>query len=108
MSFTSVPGSAWLTGQDCDLDVFRSLVERTTDLADFPHASAVEGNVLVYDSARLRAAAGDGGRAIRAELVRAFSDGPGVVVGGGGGPAPRGGVRRGGGGDAGEAAPPPP
>ncbi|MDX3313377.1 phytanoyl-CoA dioxygenase family protein [Streptomyces sp. ME08-AFT2] len=101
MSFTSVPGrsAARLTGQDCDLDVFRSLVERTTDLADYPHAAAVEGNVLVYDSARLRATV-DGGRTVRtdpartdlvqadpapadlvrAELVRAFSDGPGVVV----------------------------
>ncbi|MDQ0834973.1 MULTISPECIES: phytanoyl-CoA dioxygenase family protein [Streptomyces] len=79
MSFTSAQGPARPTGQDCDLDVFRSLVERTTDLAGFPHAAAVEENVLVYDSARLRAA-GDGGRAVRAELVRAFSDGPGVVV----------------------------
>ncbi|MFE7930938.1 phytanoyl-CoA dioxygenase family protein [Streptomyces sp. NPDC057456] len=78
MSFTSVRDHAWLTEQDCDLDTFRTLVERTTDRADFPHASAVRGNVLVYDSERLRAPGT--GRAVRAELVRALSDGPGVVV----------------------------
>ncbi|MFH0178911.1 phytanoyl-CoA dioxygenase family protein [Streptomyces cacaoi] len=78
MSFTSERGHTWLTEQDCDLDTFRPLVERTTDLADFPHASAVQGNVLVYDSERLRAPGT--GRAVRAELVRALSDGPGVVV----------------------------
>ncbi|MEV1066386.1 phytanoyl-CoA dioxygenase family protein [Streptomyces sp. NPDC050263] len=87
MSFPSAHGHAWVTEQDCDLDVFRSLVERTTDLADFPHATTVEGNVLVYDSERLRTAAdpsGTGrepaGRELRAELVRALADGPGIVV----------------------------
>ncbi|MEW2047283.1 phytanoyl-CoA dioxygenase family protein [Streptomyces sp. NPDC005476] len=78
MSFTSVQGPAWLTEQDCGLDAFRALVERTTDLAGFPNARAVEGNVLVYDSERLRAAGAD--RAVAAELVRALTDGPGVVV----------------------------
>lgn len=82
MSFTSAQGHAgdrvWLTEQDCDLDVFRPIVERETDLTDFPHATAVEKNVLVYDSERLRAGGAD--RAVRAELVRALTDGPGVVV----------------------------
>ncbi|MFI7498635.1 phytanoyl-CoA dioxygenase family protein [Streptomyces sp. NPDC049687] len=78
MSFTSVRGHAWLSEQDCDLGAFRSLVERTTDPADYPHATAVRGNVLVYDSERLRAAPAE--RAVRAELVRALTDGPGVVV----------------------------
>ncbi|MER5200408.1 phytanoyl-CoA dioxygenase family protein [Streptomyces sp. NPDC002755] len=78
MSFTSVRGHTWLTEQDCDLDTFRTLVGRTTDRAGFPHASAVQGNVLVYDSERLRAPGT--GHAVRAELVRALSDGPGVVV----------------------------
>ncbi|WP_328875220.1 phytanoyl-CoA dioxygenase family protein [Streptomyces sp. NBC_00287] len=64
MSFTS-----WLSAEDCDLDAFRALVERTTDPADYPHAVAVERNVLVYDGT----APGD-------ELIRALTDGPGVVV----------------------------
>ncbi|MEU3286228.1 phytanoyl-CoA dioxygenase family protein [Streptomyces longwoodensis] len=70
------PG-ARLSRQDCSLDTFRSLVERTTDPADYPHAESAEQNVLVYDSGRLRSADGD---AVSAELVRALSDGPGVVV----------------------------
>ncbi|EGX57310.1 hypothetical protein SZN_23486 [Streptomyces zinciresistens K42] len=78
MSFTSLHRRSWLSESDCDLAEFRGLVERDTDLADHPYASAVEQGVLVYDSARLRAA-GDR-RAVRAALVRALSDGPGVVV----------------------------
>lgn len=74
MSLAPAPGRAWLSEQDCDLDAFRTLVERTTDPADHPYASGVERNVLVHDSERLRAA-GDR-RAVRAELVRALADGP--------------------------------
>ncbi|MEV6615097.1 phytanoyl-CoA dioxygenase family protein [Streptomyces sp. NPDC051051] len=72
MSFTP-----WLSERDCDLDAFRALVERGTDAADHPHASRVEHNVPVYDGDRLR-----GGSApdVGAELVRALTDGPGVVV----------------------------
>ncbi|MEV5430365.1 phytanoyl-CoA dioxygenase family protein [Streptomyces sp. NPDC052701] len=66
---------AWLSGQDCDLDAFRALVEQETDPAGLPHAAAVEQGVPVYDAARLEA-----GRALRDELVHALADGPGVVV----------------------------
>ncbi|MEU8713300.1 phytanoyl-CoA dioxygenase family protein [Streptomyces sp. NPDC048663] len=78
MSLAAEQDRAWLSGQDCDLDTFRALVERTTDPADYPHAAAVEQNVLVYDSERLRAR--DTSHGIRTELVRALTDGPGVVV----------------------------
>ncbi|WP_328420746.1 phytanoyl-CoA dioxygenase family protein [Streptomyces sp. NBC_00443] len=78
MSFTPVHRRAWLSEHDCDLAGFREVVERTTDLADYPYASAVERNVLIYDSDRLRKA--QDGRAVRAELVRALTDGPGIVV----------------------------
>ncbi|MEY9996186.1 ectoine hydroxylase-related dioxygenase (phytanoyl-CoA dioxygenase family) [Streptomyces sp. V4I8] len=78
MSFTSVHRRAWLSERDCDLADFRGLVERTTDLADFPYASSVERNVLIYDSDRVREA--DDLRAVRAELVRALTEGPGIVV----------------------------
>ncbi|MEV5101849.1 phytanoyl-CoA dioxygenase family protein [Streptomyces massasporeus] len=75
MSFTSVHHRAWLSEQDCDLDAFRALVEQATDPAGYPHASAVERNVLVYDCGLL-----EGDRVVQAELVRALSDGPGIVV----------------------------
>ncbi|WOP39228.1 phytanoyl-CoA dioxygenase family protein [Streptomyces sp. Li-HN-5-13] len=78
MSFTSVHRRARLSEQDCDLDAFRTLVEQATDLADYPRASAVERNVLIYDSERLRAAGA--GREVQAELVRALDEGPGIVV----------------------------
>ncbi|MEV6118329.1 phytanoyl-CoA dioxygenase family protein [Streptomyces sp. NPDC052109] len=78
MSVASVPGRTWLSEQDCDLAAFRTLVARTTDLADHPHADSVADDVPVYDAERLRTA-GDRD-ALRAELVRAFADGPGIVV----------------------------
>ena len=47
----------WLTQDACDLDDFRALAEKTTRLADYPHADAVEKNILIYDSAKVLAAA---------------------------------------------------
>jgi ectoine hydroxylase-related dioxygenase (phytanoyl-CoA dioxygenase family) len=78
MSFTAVHRRAWLSEQDCDLDSFRALVERTADPADYPHAAAVERNVLLYDAERVRGAKDH--REVQEELVRALTDGPGVVV----------------------------
>ena len=78
MSFTAVHHRAWLSEQDCDLASFRALVERTTDPADYPHAAAVERNVLLYDAERVRGAKDR--REVQEELVRALTDGPGVVV----------------------------
>jgi hypothetical protein len=37
----------WLSEDACDLDEFRALAEKTTALADYPSASAVEKNVLI-------------------------------------------------------------
>ncbi|MGW2338938.1 phytanoyl-CoA dioxygenase family protein [Streptomyces sp. NPDC001685] len=78
MSLTSVHRPVWLSERDCDLADFRELVERTTYRAGYPYARAVEQGVLLYDSDRLRAA--DDPRDVRAELVRALADGPGIVV----------------------------
>jgi len=39
-----------LRREDCSIDDFRASVQaRTTDLADYPHAAAVERGVLLYD-----------------------------------------------------------
>lgn len=72
----------WLTEAACDIDDFRAEVERTTQLSDYPHATAVEKNVLIYDSASVlkAAASGEGRRAVLAEICEAFATGPGVVV----------------------------
>ncbi|WP_434711505.1 phytanoyl-CoA dioxygenase family protein [Rhizobium sp. YTUHZ045] len=71
----------WLSEDACDLDDFRRLAEKTTALADYPTASAVEKNVLIYDSRKVTAAAtGEGKRLVLAEICEAFGEGPGVVV----------------------------
>lgn len=77
---TRTPGR--FTEADCSLPDFAALVDQTTDLADYPYATAVEQNVLVYDSASLRQAIAtpDGRLAVEAELVKALTDGPGVVA----------------------------
>jgi ectoine hydroxylase-related dioxygenase (phytanoyl-CoA dioxygenase family) len=71
-----------LRAADCDLADFVALVEQTPDPSDFPLAADVVDRVLVYDAERLRAevARPDGEDTVAAELVRAFTDGPGVVA----------------------------
>ncbi|MBY3271602.1 phytanoyl-CoA dioxygenase family protein [Rhizobium laguerreae] len=72
----------WLSEDACDLDDFRALAEKTTALADYPTASTVEKNVLIYDSRKVMTAAAtpEGRRAVLAEICDAFGEGPGVVV----------------------------
>ena len=73
--------TGWLSAADCSVDDFAALVQQQTDLADYPHADAVEQNVLIYGE-KLRAAVGDtaGRTAVQTELMRALTDGPGIVV----------------------------
>ncbi|MBY2933846.1 MULTISPECIES: phytanoyl-CoA dioxygenase family protein [Rhizobium] len=72
----------WLSEDACDLDELRALAEKTTALTDYPSASAVEKNVLIYDSRKVMTAAAtpEGRRAVLAEICEAFGEGPGVVV----------------------------
>ena len=70
-----MPATPWLSTPDCDPDAFRALVDRTTEPAEYSHATAVERNVPVYDAGRVRDR-----RAVQAELVHALTDGPGIVV----------------------------
>ncbi len=73
---------ARFTESDCNLEDFVALVEQETDLRDYPHADRVDSNVLIYDAERLRRPElnGSGRDTIAAELVRAFTVGPGVIV----------------------------
>ncbi|MBB4237869.1 phytanoyl-CoA dioxygenase family protein [Rhizobium esperanzae] len=72
----------WLSEDGCDLEDFRRLAEKATALADYPTASAVEKNVLIYDSRKVAAAVAttQGRRAVLAEICEAFGEGPGVAV----------------------------
>ena len=74
--------AARLRTADCDLDEFTRLVNRATTLDDFPLATEVADEVLLYDADRLRDELGApaGEEVVAAELVRALTDGPGVVV----------------------------
>ena len=67
---------------DCSVDDFVALLDQAPDLRDYPHAAAVQSNVLVYDAAALRGAISSvsGRRDVEAELNRALTEGPGVVA----------------------------
>jgi ectoine hydroxylase-related dioxygenase (phytanoyl-CoA dioxygenase family) len=73
--------TGWFAPDDCRLEDFRAVVETTTDLADYPYADEVRENVLVYGP-RLRehVTTPEGRRDVQAELARALTDGPGIVV----------------------------
>jgi ectoine hydroxylase-related dioxygenase (phytanoyl-CoA dioxygenase family) len=66
-----------LRAADCRLEDLADVLVERTDPTDYPYASEVVDEVLVYDSARLRRGEPD---AVAAELVHALSAGPGVVV----------------------------
>jgi ectoine hydroxylase-related dioxygenase (phytanoyl-CoA dioxygenase family) len=67
---------------DCRLDDFVAVLAQATDLAAYPHAHRVVDNVLFYDSSALRAAVAtpDAREEVEAEIVRALTEGPGIVV----------------------------
>lgn len=79
---TSRTNRVWYTEAACDLDDFAAEISQTTKLSDYPHAMAVEKNIVIYDSARVLAASSseDGRKAVLAEICDAFSSGPGVAV----------------------------
>jgi ectoine hydroxylase-related dioxygenase (phytanoyl-CoA dioxygenase family) len=81
MTNAAQPLPGYLAEDDCRLGDLIDLVGEKTELADYPHASAVQQNVLIYDSARWREELSHsaGGHA-EAELIRALHDGPGIVV----------------------------
>lgn len=74
--------TGFFTEADCRLSDLVELASTQTTLADYPHASGIQSNVLVYDCASLRPSMSDASarRAIEAELADALMDGPGIVV----------------------------
>ena len=69
----STIGTSGLTAADCRLDDLLAVLAEKTDHADYPHACAIEQEVVVYEAADVRPEIAD-------ELVRAFAEGPGIVV----------------------------
>jgi ectoine hydroxylase-related dioxygenase (phytanoyl-CoA dioxygenase family) len=75
-------GRIYLRADDCRLEDLAALTGQEARLAEYPYASAVEKNVLIYDCDAVRAAIRDedGRRGIMAEWVDVFATGPGVIV----------------------------
>src|SRR3954454_20006937 len=80
-AFISSRTAGWLSASDCSIDEFDALVDQQTKVPDYPYADAVERNVLIYGE-KLRAAVGtsSGRAAVQTELMRALTDGPGIVM----------------------------
>ena len=74
-------GTQWFSESSCKLEDFIALVSAETSLEDYAYADAVEQNVLIYGS-RLRnyIDAPEERANVQAELIRALSTGPGIVV----------------------------
>jgi ectoine hydroxylase-related dioxygenase (phytanoyl-CoA dioxygenase family) len=68
--------TTWFTTADCRLDDFRTVVEQKTDRSDYPYAADMDSNVLLYAADVVRAPRAE----VAAELARALSSGPGIVV----------------------------
>jgi ectoine hydroxylase-related dioxygenase (phytanoyl-CoA dioxygenase family) len=79
---TTVRPPARFQASDCRLDDFAAMVNQTTELVVYPHAAEVQHNVLIFDAADLRRAIATpaGREEVEAELIRALTDGPGIVV----------------------------
>lgn len=83
MTVTSTSSQTrWIRPEDAHLSDLLEVLGEQTDLADYPHATRVEQQVLVYDWATTRHTAADDAsrRDLQAELGRALSDGPGIIV----------------------------
>ncbi|WP_435258626.1 phytanoyl-CoA dioxygenase family protein [Thioclava sp. FR2] len=72
----------WLDSESGTFEEFARLVSQTANPADWPFASEIVQNVLIYEGSTVREAAQD--RQTRSELmaewVEAFTSGPGVIV----------------------------
>jgi ectoine hydroxylase-related dioxygenase (phytanoyl-CoA dioxygenase family) len=67
----------WLNPEDARLTDLLTVLEDRTDPADYPFAETIEQQVPLYDARRLRK---EEPREVQAELAKALSDGPGIVV----------------------------
>jgi ectoine hydroxylase-related dioxygenase (phytanoyl-CoA dioxygenase family) len=71
----------WYEKADCNLDDLRTIVENRIDPAEYPHCDMVEEGAIVYgDGSPLRRGPLARTTDLKAEIARALSLGPGVVV----------------------------
>ncbi len=72
--------SEWYGDTAGNLDDFIASLPDHTDPADWPHAAEIVDHVLIYDGDAVRAATGPDRRGLTSEWIRAFLNGPGVIV----------------------------
>ncbi len=72
----------WLSAADCSVADLIAITSEPTDVSDYPWAAQVLDGVLLYSAAALRPTMADpvGRRVLQGELVRALTEGPGIVV----------------------------
>jgi ectoine hydroxylase-related dioxygenase (phytanoyl-CoA dioxygenase family) len=72
----------WLTPEHCDLEDFKTEINRKASAEDYPFAARIEKNVPIYDAIAIRktAATVEGRKAVMAEWAEVLLTGPGIVV----------------------------
>ncbi|MHA3835407.1 phytanoyl-CoA dioxygenase family protein [Terrabacter sp. AAH1] len=82
MTTTSRHSPHWLLPEHCRLEDLLAVLADRTRPGDYPHATRLERDVVVYDMTGLDGIRHDAAarRDLLAELARALSDGPGIVV----------------------------
>ncbi|MGO4596909.1 phytanoyl-CoA dioxygenase family protein [Terrabacter sp. 2RAF25] len=72
----------WLLPEDCRLDDLLEVLADRARPGDYPHATRLERDVVVYETNALDGIRNDPSvrRDLLAELARALSDGPGIIV----------------------------
>lgn len=79
-AFSHLP--PYFSQTDINVEDFHRLCSQVTNLDEYPLAKSVVQKILIYDGDTLRQQLDDGDKemALKAELCRAFKDGPGVFV----------------------------
>jgi ectoine hydroxylase-related dioxygenase (phytanoyl-CoA dioxygenase family) len=74
--------TTWLNRDDATIEDFAKQVNRTTNLADWPHAADCQSNILIYEGEALEKADQDDEmrRSVTAELAHCLREGPGVFA----------------------------
>ena len=69
-----------ITAADARIQDLVEVLEQQTHLSDYPHATTVRDQVLVYDAKALRGLDDDETVSLETEITRALRTGPGIVV----------------------------
>ena len=72
----------WLSADSCNLDEFKTIIDRKATNVEYPYADCIIKNVPIYDGHAIReiAAEESGRKAVMAEWAEVFLSGPGIVV----------------------------